>query len=751
MSTSKHTWRFFRAGGSDQVAIETAEDLRNLRSLDQTLWVALACPVKGLEFDERTLTLIDRDGDGRVRAPEVLEAVEWACRMLKDPAVLLRGGDLALDAINDADEDGARLLASAREILTHLEKSGAATISVHDTMQTATVFAHTSFNGDGVVPVEVAAAGEDREVAEAIVAALGAATDRNGKPGFTQASLDAFFDECAAYAAWWAKAEQRASELLPLGDRTGAALAALRAVRPKIDDYFGRCRLAAFDARATAALNRQETEYLTIAAQDMHITAEEVAAFPLARIEAGRSLPLAEGLNPAWAAAVATFREAVVRPILGERTTLSEQDWASLGATFAAHEAWTVEKQGAQAESLGITRVRAILAGGSKARLSALVAQDLALAPAMDAIDNVERLARYHRDLANLLHNFVAFRDFYSRERPAVFQAGSLLLDGRRAELCVRVDDAGKHAALAGLAKCYLAYCDCTRTGGEKMTIAAAFTGGDSDNLMVGRNGVFYDRKGRDWDATITKVVENPISIQQAFWAPYKKLVRLIEEQVAKRAAAGQAASDAKVSAVATTAATLDTHKPPTEPAKKIDVGTVAALGVAVGAIGAFLTTVIGYLTGVFTLPFWQVCLVFAGILFAISLPSMAIAWLKLRQRNLGPILDANGWAVNGRVKMNVPFGGALTYVARIPATAQSSFVVKYPEPPTALPKFITAAIAVAFLLSLLNHFGVIHRLTRGVLGSERATQSISTRAPSGSPATATVVRAGYGAVRRVA
>jgi hypothetical protein len=35
---------------------------------------------------------------------------------------------------------------------------------------------------------------------------------------------------------------------------------------------------------------------------------------------------------------------------------------------------------------------------------------------------------------------------------------------------------------------------------------------GDADNLLIGRNSVFYDRKGRDWDATITKVVDHPIS-----------------------------------------------------------------------------------------------------------------------------------------------------------------------------------------------------------------------------------------------
>src|SRR5947207_7706254 len=124
------------------------------------------------------------------------------------------------------------------------------------------------------------------------------------------------------------------------------------------------------------------------------------------------------------------------------------------------------------------------------------------------------------------------------------------------------------------------------------MQIVAAFTAGDSDNLMVGRNGLFYDRKGRDWDATITKIVDNPISIRKAFWSPYKKFVRMIEEQIAKRAAVAEAASTDKLSQAAATVAKPDQApaNKPTEP-KKIDVGAVAALGVAVGAIGGALAT----------------------------------------------------------------------------------------------------------------------------------------------------------------
>jgi hypothetical protein len=249
------------------------------------------------------------------------------------------------------------------------------------------------------------------------------------------------------------------------------------------------------------------------------------------------------------------------------------------------------------------------------------------------------------------------------------------------------------------------------------MTIAAAFTDGDSDYLMVGRNGLFVDRKGRDWDATITRVVENPISVRQAFWYPYKKLVRMIEEQVAKRAAAAESASDAKVAGAANAAAHADAAKPE---ARKIDVGTVAALGVAVGALGTLLTTLVGYLTGLFHLPFWQLCLAVAGLLLLVSTPSMLIAWLKLRQRNLGPILDANGWAVNGRVRMNVRFGASLTSVAALPEGASTGGADPFGERPSPWPRVLATVIALCFLGSVLEHFGVIHDLTGGALGESR-------------------------------
>ncbi len=668
-----HRWKFFRTGGLDQVALETAQDLLQLENLDPKLWVALSCPVKGLELDEKTLALIDADGDGRIRVPELIAAVKWASARLKDPGDLLKGAEtLPLAAINDATPEGKALLASARQILVRLGKKDAAGVTVAETADTAKIFAASALNGDGVITPDATADAEVQALIKDILATVGGTADRTGALGATAAHVDKFFAELAAYVAWSEKGT--GPDVLVLGDATAAAHAALAAVRPKVDDYFARCRLASFDGRALSALNRSESEYLAVAAQDMKITSEEVSGFPLASIAAGKPLPLTEGVNPAWAAKLAALRDAAVGPVFGAgKSVLTESEWTALCAKLGAYACWLAGKAGAAVESLGLARAKAILAGNGRAQLADLLAEDQKLAPEFKALGEVERLARLHRDLRALLHNFVNFADFYSRDKWAVFQAGTLYLDSRSTELCVRVDGP---SPLAAMSKTYIAYCTCTRPGGKSMNIAACFTQGDSDYLFVGRHGVFWDRAGNDWDAVITNIVDNPISIGQAFWAPYKKFIRMIEEQVAKRAAAAEADSSSKLSAAAEKTANADKAGAAAAP-KKMDIGTVAALGVAVGAIGGALGAIA---TGLAKLAIWQLPLVVVGLMLIISIPSMAIAWLKLRQRTLGPLLEGNGWAVNGRVKINIPFGSALTEMAKKPAGSQLSLEDPYED-----------------------------------------------------------------------
>ena len=669
-----HPWKFFRRGGLDQVALESIEDLLALDQLDQKLWVALSCPVKGLEIDEKTLQLIDTDHDGRIGVPEVLAAIRWAAARLEDSTGLLWGADtLPLAAVNTATADGLTLLQSAQHILAQAGKPSDTSISVEDATTATGMLASKPIIGDGILLADAGADPKVRATILDIIATVGGTARKPDVPGVTAAQIESFFDQLAAYAAW-AKRGQSA-DVAVLGESTAAAFSAIQTLRAKVEDYFTRAHLAAFDPRAVVALNRPETEYAALAAKLLSATSDEIGALPLARVEPGAGLPLVDGVNPAWADAVAALCRAVVRPLIGaDKSSLTRTDWATLNAKFDRFRQWLAEEPPLPVKKLGLPRIQEILASDAHARLTALLAQDRALAPAYKAIADVERLARYHRDLRTLLHNFVNFADFYSPDRFAAFQAGTLYLDGRSTELCIRVEAT---SALAAMSKAYIAYCACTPAGGgPTMTIAACFTQGDSDYLFVGRNGLFYDRQGKLWYAVITSIVDNPISIRQAFWAPYKKLLRMIEEQVAKRAAAADAAANAKLATAAEKTANVDATKAAPAP-RKVDVGTVAALGVAItGAISA-MTLILGY---VFGLKAWQYPLAAIGIMLVISGPSMVIAWLKLRQRTLGPILEANGWAINGRVKINIPFGAALTQMATLPPGSKRSLDDPYED-----------------------------------------------------------------------
>ncbi len=721
---SHHHWKFFRAGGFAQVRLETGADLEALDQLDQKLWVALACPTTGLEFDAATLALIDTDKDGRIRAPELITAAKWAYSMLKNPDELVKAhAALPLSSINDATPEGQQLLASAKQILGTLKKDASA-ISLEDTAAVTSKFVETLFNGDGIVPAESAGDETTKSVINDIIACFGSEPDRSGKPGVNQAKVDQFFAEAQAYADWRKKAADNAATL-PCGEGTFAAADAVKAVKVKADDYFTRCRLAAFDPRSVGGMNREEKEYLALGVKSLTNASEDIVALPLAHIAAGRALPLKEGVNPAWAAALAAFQMNAVKPILGEKSSLTEAEWSDLLGKLSPFDAWYAIKTGATVEKLGIKRIQEILASKAKEKITALIADDKKLEPEFNAIGSVERLIRYHRDLYKLCNNFVSFRDFYSRKEKAIFQAGTLYLDQRSCDLCMTVEDPGKHGIMASLAGSYLAYCDCARKGSnEKMQILAAFTDGDSDNLMVGRNGIFYDRKGRDWDATITRIIDNPISIRQAFWSPYKKVARMIQEQIAKRAAAADSAATAKMaqaamkleqSTVAPTAP-APVPAPAAEPAKqKLDPGLIAALSVGAAGLGGMIGGIIsGFLNLKGLMPIGII-----AIILLISGPSMLLAWLKLRKRNLGPILDANGWAVNAKAKINVPFGKSLTQIATLPPGAETGSD-PYAEKKSPWPKIIIGIIIVLIACFILNKMGYIYQWSDGRLGTER-------------------------------
>ncbi len=501
---AKYKWSFANVGGVTRVRIQSAEDLRHLGELDKKMWTVLSCPVNGLEISADSLSLMDTDGDGKLRLKEVVATSEYLCASLKDPKSLFEQKDtISMD--NIADE---AVLAVAKKI-----------------------------------------AGDKSEIALADV----------------QATIDAV------------AIEEQPVPAAPL------------------------------EADVIAAYKEKSAEYAAYFEQ------EKLQKLGLAVIP-----------------------EDAVKP------GMTEKKFAEMGAQIAEWEAAKAAAEGANADALA----------AAKAEFMPL-----------------RKLLLLHRDFYRLLRNFITLEDFYDLNEKTIasFQAGTLIIDQRACHLCIRVNDPAKHDAQAPLSGMYLLYCNCVnQKSGKTAQIVAAMTQGEIKNLSVGKNGIFYDNDGLDYDATVTKIIDNPISIRQAFWTPYRKFAKWIEEKINKSAAEKDAKAfddmTAKADAAKVEGAPDGAQKPAFDIAKF--AGIFAAIGMALGMIGTMLVSVA---KGWVTLTWWQQILVFCGILLLISGPSMIMAWLKLRRRNLAPVLNANGWAVNADAIISVPFGKTLTEQVSFP------------------------------------------------------------------------------------
>lgn len=671
----KYEWKYSNVGGASRVEIESGEDIAHLGELDRKQWTVLSCPVTDMEFDSRTLRMLDSDGDGHIHVDEVIAAAQWLTAALKDPNLLLEGrSELPLEDLSESEE-GKKLRKSALQILDNLGVEDKDKICLEQTADLSKLFAGSRLNGDGVITPITAEDADTKALIEKIAEISGGAPDRSGELGINAGQIEAFYSACADYAAWQGAATK---EVLPYGDSTAAAMDACNALRDKIADFFMRCKLIAFDSETAPAVDVDVEKIKAIAGEDLSGSTEKIATHPLARPGAKGMLPLDGSLNPAWQDAFGTLRKLVLDKDFAGKKAISEAEWNGILAKFEPYKAWLGEKKGAEVESLGLETVKKVLAADKKAALLELVDADKALEEEALGIEAVDKLLHYNRDFYTFLRNYVVFSDFYDAGKKAVFQAGKLYIDQRCCELCVRVEDMARHGDMAGQSGMFLLYCECTsKLDGSKRNIVAAVTKGDVDGLRPGKNGVFYDRDGLDYNATVTSVVDNPISVLQAFWSPYRKFGRWISERFGKKAAEKEEQGFGKLteqaSATPGAAAATGTAPAAAAPKSSFDIAKFAGIFAAIGMAVAYLSqALVSLAKGAASAGWLKVLIVIVCILLVISLPSMILAAIKLHKRDLGPVLNANGWAINARSFVRPRFGKTLTSVARYPKLKKS-------------------------------------------------------------------------------
>lgn len=672
MQGNTHSWRFFRSGDFEQPILSTAADLAALGQLDQKLWATLACPTERLNISEKFLKLIDANNDGRIRVPDIITVVDWSLARLTDPDCLFSQRPLTLNDIKPTPENH-NVLSAAKRLLILLGRSQDDSLSEADTQDLAVIFPADQPNGDGLIPVQLTTDTELQAAIANIIKVLGADKDRSGEDAVSAEKINSYYEQVETVKAWHSSVSDEVKH--PFAQQTDSVIALLDKLKNKINDYFTRQSLIAYDARAAEIMAADESELVRLSASDLsHI--ENLKDLPLANLQQKEGISFKQGLNPAWQADILALYETAIKPKWGEIEHLTAAQWQELLDQAQAYFTWQSEQpKVAVLDHFTVAEVLAIDSQQKQSQLLELIATDLEVSEAAEGWVNLDKLLNMQQHLVPLLRNFVSFADFYGRSEKAIFQAGRLFIDGKSCDLVVEVNDVEAHSAIASKSNSFLIYCVCKRrgqpvNGREECNIVALVSAGADHELMVGRNGLFYDSQGNDWDATIVKVIENAISVREAFWSPYRRVATMISEQIQKLASNQNNQTVANVSEKVTSKKKAD---------KDFDIGRFAGIFAAFGlAMGALGTALAATFSGLFMLQWWQWPLVVLGLLIVVSGPSMLLAWFKLRRRSLGPILDANGWAVNAQARINIAFGASLTQVATLPKGSARSIKDPY-------------------------------------------------------------------------
>jgi hypothetical protein len=647
----------FRSGGVRQISLKSGNQLELLNDLDPKEWIVLSVPSTGHEMPDESLAAVDTDGNGRVRVREVRDTVNWLKAVLVDMDQLRRCEAKVSDAdIREDTAEGKVVRLSMRLLREVLERENEP-LTLEMLLSGKAALESGPFTGDGILDETVTDDPEVRELIQTILSTIGGVDNRRGKPGVTLDRLTAFQAACQAYKGWHEKgqAESSMETLFPLGEGTEKAAASLEQIEAKIDEWFEACEVYAY---APDLVSGQES-------------AGELENRPLTGIRSRRPLPLEGELNPAWRGRLQAFEKHAVKPLLGADTNeLTREDWHNLRSRLADYRAWRKSKNGSEVSPLGIEGVEKWLAADSVSqRLRELIEKDLDLKDDIEGVVMVERLLRLKQDFWEFLENFVNFRRFYDLNTAAIFQVGTLYLDGRSFHLCVPVADPKTHVTLAGKSGLCLLYCTLYRPGSKASpTIAVAVTNGTNRRLIAGKHGIFYDREGIEWDATVTQVIEKPINLRQAVLEPFRRLGALLVAQVEKLSTSREKALQAQAtSSVTSIEGNLaeNAQGAAAQPADRSSGGAgglLAGGGVAIAAITsslAFLSSTLARINSLYLL--YSIIVVILLVL----LPTLFIAWLRLRARDIGLLLEAGGWAVNAPMRLTGGLGRRLTRLSR--------------------------------------------------------------------------------------
>lgn len=658
--------RFRRAGRAWQLALESLADLRHALDLDDALWVANSAPAVTLAADSVFLKWLDADQDGRIRQDAVRAAIRWLLEHLH-PEPLGRPGQttLALEAIRAEGAESKRLLTAARKVARRFGNAHAAAVTLDQVREIIRQSEAGGLDRPGVVRPE-GATGPVRELIQDVLTAL----TPPGAPaasGITLDQVEGFLAEARRYLAWLDESRLAAATdrtpLMPLGAETPAGYELFQRLASRLDHFFSLCDAVRFSLARPGALLPDAEAGPPADWNDPQTVQTRLQRAPVAWPLAEGRLQFNAALNPYWRETLEAFRRKVLAPLLGELpAALDAAQWQRVKCTFAPYTDWLARQPATPVSQIAPGRLRRYVAEPELAEQVRMLLRDShTTAFDLDNLRRLEKLILFQAHLLRLANSFVNVSDLYHPDRRALFEMGTLIMDGRRFTFSVKVTDRALHARFSNASNMFVLYAEITGENGAKLyEVAVPVTAGSKGTLQVDKWGTFIDCEGRHYNARVVQIVENPISIREAIAAPFKRLGRALVARFGERSAE----EEKKLEAVATQ--TLVAGAPPaTAPDKRAGVpwlanpgSMVAGGGIAVAALGSSLAFITKTLS---ELHWTAVVASLLGAAAAVIAPVTIVALVKLAGRDLSCMLEGSGWGINARMALTRTLAATFT------------------------------------------------------------------------------------------
>ena len=679
-------FRFRMVGGSLQLQIAAAEDIANVLTLDEALWAMTSVDTDSLRFDRRFLEFLDSDHDGKIRSNEIKDALNFLFAGFRNFDGVNNGDpELSISSLNPDAPGMEEVIRCAKLLLTGYGRTATDTLNAGDIRESRIVTTFTDRNGDGVIVPESDLTADLQYLVKMVIASGRKSLDRSGNDGISLADLESF-EAALKRRLELLKVKDEDPEILIFGENSAELYQLFADCEPLLDGYFLNSATEEFLLTDPERAVKKEFSADLMVPADVRQALENAA---LAIPAGGGKLDISAPLNPLYAEKI---RQLAASPVFAghlDGSVLTEAEYRKIKEQFVPFAKWRQEITLDDGLTGFTVDELQKLAAIDSAELKELIASDLSFAPVVSAGETLLKLALFQQHMLKFLNNFVSLSELFNPLAPSHLQMGKLVMDGRHFTLAVKVKNPVEHKKIITTSNICVIYVEISRTNGSatlKQLLAVAVTSGTMRSLFIGKHGVFFDTDGVIYDAVIRDIAEQPVSIKEAFLAPFYRFADFISKQTEKIFNTRNAEVQKSMSAELNKSQLATVPKVPPAPGQKAPVPAAAPAsavppsapatgsnismllmggGIGLAALGSSVAFIAKSLQNV---SFTTILSVLIGIVVIFGGPSVIIALIKLFNRDLSRFLESCGCAVNHPMRLSRKMGLIFTFVPSRPA-----------------------------------------------------------------------------------